>query len=76
MSAYLTKRERQVLQLIAKGYTIATELGEQLRIDAKTAQTHRRNLTQKLGLRSKAQLMRFVLQHQEEVKEMTSDEEA
>ena len=43
----LTKREQDVLRLLALGNS-ANEIGEQLFISATTAETHRRNIKQKL----------------------------
>jgi DNA-binding NarL/FixJ family response regulator len=57
----LTDREKQVLKLIAEGHThkeIATILG----ISAKTAIAHQTNISEKLELRSKAELIKFALQ--------------
>lgn len=58
----LTGRERQVLQLLARGATNA-EIGEQLQISARTAETHRANVMRKLGLKTQTDLIRYVLQH-------------
>ena len=57
----LTKREREVLVRIARGFTnkdIAAELG----ISPRTVETHRDSLARKLRMRSVADLTRFVLE--------------
>jgi len=56
----LTDRERQVLQLVAEGGTSA-EIGSRLGISQRTAETHRSNLSRKLGLRSQTELVAFAL---------------
>jgi DNA-binding CsgD family transcriptional regulator len=53
----LTRREREVAQLAAQGYT-AREIGEQLHIGERTVETHVANVCSKLGLRAKAELVR------------------
>lgn len=57
----LTDREREALQLIAEGKStkaIATEMN----ISTKTAETHRRNIMQKLNLPSVAELTKYAIQ--------------
>lgn len=56
----LTEREREVLQLAAQGHTLA-EIGAQLSMSPRTAETHRANLMRKLGLRTQTDLIRFAL---------------
>ena len=56
----LATREREVLQLLAEGRTskgIAAELG----LSTKTIETHRRNISKKLGLRSIAELTKYAV---------------
>jgi DNA-binding NarL/FixJ family response regulator len=57
----LTKREREVLRLVAEGST-AKDIALRLNISPKTAQVHRDNLKQKLNLRSTAALVRYAIQ--------------
>jgi two-component system response regulator NreC len=57
----LSARERQVLVLLAHGHTHA-EMAEQLGISIKTVETHRARLSEKLGLKSRADLVRFALE--------------
>ena len=54
----LTSRERQVLKLIAEGYT-NKEIAENLFISVKTVETHRANLMRKLDLHSASELTAF-----------------
>lgn len=57
----LTEREREVLQLIAEGFT-SKEIGTRLDISSRTVDKHRENLKAKLELHNSAQLTRFYLQ--------------
>ena len=56
----LSDRERQVLELVALGYT-HREVAEQLGVSVKTVETYRARLSEKLGLRSRAELVRYAL---------------
>ena len=56
----LSPREREVLRLVALGYT-SQQISEQLGISANTVETHRAHIMEKLGLRSRAQLVRYAL---------------
>ena len=56
----LSERERQVLELVALGYT-HKEVGEELSVSVKTVETYRSRLSEKLGLRSRAELVKFAL---------------
>jgi DNA-binding NarL/FixJ family response regulator len=58
----LTDREREVLRLVALGYS-NSEIAEQLAISPKTVDTHRTHVMEKLGLHSRAELTRYALQH-------------
>jgi DNA-binding NarL/FixJ family response regulator len=58
----LTKREREVLRLVAEGLT-TKDIAARLKISPKTAQVHRDNLKQKLNLRSTAAVVRYALEH-------------
>lgn len=60
--AELTPREKEVLHLIALGYT-NRQIAEKLCISVRTVETHRANLTDKLGTRSRAQLVRIAREH-------------
>jgi DNA-binding NarL/FixJ family response regulator len=56
----LSEREREVLQLLALGHT-NKEIAKQLVISVRTAETHRAHIMQKLGLTSRADLVRYAL---------------
>jgi len=56
----LTEREREILQLIAEGYT-NKEVAMHLKIALKTALAHRNNIMQKLGIHRQADLIRYAL---------------
>jgi DNA-binding NarL/FixJ family response regulator len=55
----LTAREREVLQLVAEGWT-SRQVGEYLGVSRRTVEAHRANLMAKLGVPSAAGLVRFV----------------
>jgi len=57
----LTRRERQVLHLIAEGNT-TKEIAHQLNISFKTAESHRSHLMRKLDLHDIAGLVRYAIQ--------------
>jgi two-component system NarL family response regulator len=59
-AAKLGSREREVLQLIAEGHR-SPEIAQRLHISTHTVETHRRNLMQKLGLHSVADLTRYAI---------------
>ncbi|MHB1160594.1 MAG: response regulator [Chloroflexota bacterium] len=56
----LTERERQVLKLMAEGYT-NQEIASRLVISVKTVETHRANIMEKLGFRTRAELVRYAI---------------
>lgn len=56
----LSDRERQVLELVALGYT-HKEVAGQLSVSVKTVETYRGRLADKLGLRSRAELVRYAI---------------
>lgn len=62
LSEAITLRERQVLQLIAEGYT-NNEIAEKLTVSVKTVQKHRANLMGKLGVNDIPHLIRVAIQH-------------
>ncbi len=59
--ASLSEREREVLKRVALGYTSA-EIAEQLNLSPKTVETYRARGMEKLGLRTRAALVKFALQ--------------
>ena len=56
----LTKREREILQYIADGSN-NLQIAEKLFISARTVETHRTNIMQKLDIHDAANLVRFAL---------------
>jgi DNA-binding NarL/FixJ family response regulator len=56
----LTQRERDVLQLVAKGYS-APEIGERLFISPKTVDTYKQRIQEKLGLGHRSDYVQFAL---------------
>ena len=55
-----TPREQEVLTLLALGHTNG-EIAEKLCISERTVETHRTNIMSKLGLKSRAELVRFAI---------------
>jgi two-component system response regulator NreC len=58
----LSEREIDVVRLIALGHT-TTEIAQQLFISARTVESHRSSIHQKLMVSSRADLVRFALDH-------------
>jgi two-component system, NarL family, response regulator NreC len=58
----LTERELDVLRLIALGHT-NNEIAGQLYLSVRTVETHRAHIQQKLGMSSRAELVRYALDH-------------
>ena len=56
----LSEREHEVLRLLALGHT-NQEIAKTLYISVRTAETHRAHIMQKLGLASRAELVRYAL---------------
>jgi two-component system response regulator NreC len=57
----LTPREREVLQLIAEGYT-NKEIAGIMNLSVKTIQSHRTNLMNKLDLHDRGELIKYAIQ--------------
>jgi two-component system, NarL family, response regulator NreC len=57
----LSEREQEVLKMVALGHTSA-EIATQLNLSAKTVETYRARGMEKLGLRTRAALVKFALQ--------------
>ena len=57
----LTDRERQILRLIALGYT-NQEIAGQLFLSVRTIEAHRRHILDKLRLTTRAELVRYALE--------------
>lgn len=58
----LTPREEEVLRLIALGHT-SVEIATKLGLSPRTIETHRARIHRKLGLATRAELVRYALQH-------------
>ncbi len=56
----LSDREREVLRLLALGHT-NQEIASQLYLSVRTAETHRARIMQKLGLETRAELVRHAI---------------
>ena len=61
-TAALSVRERQVLQLIAEGHSTKA-IAVRLAISAKTVESHRSKLMQKLDIHDTASLVRYAIRH-------------
>lgn len=59
---YLTKREKEVLKLIAEGHTYR-KIAEMLFISHYTVINHRQNIIQKLSLNNNAELVQFAIKY-------------
>jgi two-component system response regulator NreC len=57
----LTSREREVLELLARGMTYA-EIAEKLTISPRTAETHRTNILRKLDLKTQTDVKLYAIQ--------------
>lgn len=58
----LSGREEQVLRLLAAGHT-NQDIAKRLFISVRTAETHRAHILKKLHLASRAELVRYALEH-------------
>jgi DNA-binding NarL/FixJ family response regulator len=56
----LTERERDVLRLVAEGYS-APEIGEKLFISPKTVDTYKQRINEKLGIGHRAEYVKLAL---------------
>lgn len=58
----LTRREKEILQLISKGRT-TLQIAQQLELSRFTIDTHRKNIHKKLGIKSNTGLVNYTLKH-------------
>jgi two-component system, NarL family, nitrate/nitrite response regulator NarL len=58
----LTKRETEIIQLIKQDYT-NQQIADKLFLSIYTVETHRKNIMQKLGLKTPAALLRFAIEN-------------
>lgn len=56
----LSDREREVLELIVHGYT-QKEMAERLHVSVKTIESHRARIAEKLGCRTRAELVAYAI---------------
>lgn len=56
----LSQREREVLRLVAAGYS-APDIADRLRISSKTVDTYRRRIGEKLGMSGRPEYVQFAL---------------
>jgi DNA-binding NarL/FixJ family response regulator len=61
LGAELSEREREVVQRVVQGYS-NKEIAAQLSLSVKTVETYRTRTLEKLGLTSRAALVRYVLE--------------
>ena len=61
-AAMLTRREQEVITLIAEGYR-TREMAELLSVSHKTVERHRTNLMRKLGVRSATGVVAYAITH-------------
>jgi two-component system response regulator NreC len=59
----LSERELDVLRLVALGHTNA-EIATELYVSVRTVETHRAHVQQKLGIKARADLVRYARQHE------------
>jgi DNA-binding NarL/FixJ family response regulator len=59
----LSDREFEVLRALGSGMAVK-EVAEQLHLSAKTVSTYRARLLEKMGLKSRADLVRYVVEHE------------
>ena len=62
MAEALTPREIDVLKYIVQGYT-NRQIGDELNLSVRTVEGHRANLSGKLGLHSRVDLVRYAREH-------------
>ena len=59
----LSDREFEVLRALGSGLAVK-EVAEQLNLSAKTVSTYRARLLEKMGLKSRSDLVRYVVEHE------------
>jgi DNA-binding NarL/FixJ family response regulator len=57
----LSKRDEEVLRLVAQGFTTKT-IGEALHISPKTVEKHRSKILERLGLHNSVELVRYAVE--------------
>ena len=59
---FLTDREKEILKLIAEGFT-SQEIGEKLFLSHYTIENHRKNMIQKMGLKNTTVLVKYAIEN-------------
>ena len=67
LNVSITKREEEILRLIAQGLT-NNEISEQLGLSVRTVESHRYNLIKKLNLKNASQLVKFAVMNTNYIK--------
>jgi DNA-binding NarL/FixJ family response regulator len=62
LSADLTSRQREVLQLVAEG-RVRKEIAQILGVSVKTVEFHKQKITEKLGIHTDAALTAYAIRH-------------
>ena len=66
LTAHLTPMERRIVRSIAEGKS-SKEIGADLSVHYRTVENHRTNMCRKLGIEGAHALLRFAVQHKEEL---------
>ena len=61
-SSHLTKRQREVLQLLAEGY-LAKEIASMLYISTRTVEYHKYQMMKDVGIKTVADLIHYAVKH-------------
>ena len=61
-SSHLTKRQREVLQLLAEGYS-AKEIASTLNISSRTVEYHKYQMMKDIGMKTAADMIRYAVKH-------------
>ena len=61
-SSHLTKRQREVLQLLTEGY-LAKEIASTLNISTRTVEYHKYQMMKDVGIKTVADLIRYAVKH-------------
>jgi DNA-binding NarL/FixJ family response regulator len=60
-SAELSQREREVVRFVAQGYS-SQQVADRMRISAKTVESYRSRIAQKLGLKTRPEIVRYAIE--------------
>lgn len=60
--SFLTRRQREVLQLLAEGHSVK-EIAYRLHISTRTAEYHKYQMMKDLGIKTVAELVRYAVKH-------------